>query len=309
MHSLQRTGGGRVLARDSFVQTDMIPSGLLPPRAPDAHKGDAGRVFILAGSAGMSGAAALCTMGALRVGAGLVTLGLPKGLHHPMVEKLTEAMFTVLPETKEGSLGLQGLPEIVRVIERMDAVAIGPGLSQQPQTKELVRQLLPKVVKPLVLDADGLNALAEDVGLLRKLPLPIILTPHAGEMGRLIRQSPEEVQRDRERTAKAFAQQYRVVVVLKGHGTVIASYDGTSVINDTGNPGMASGGCGDVLTGMITGLLGQNLSLFDAARLGVYLHGLAGDLAAAERGQIGLIASDVVDRIPQAIRQYQTLPV
>ena len=287
----------------------MIPKGLLSPRAPETHKGDVGRVFLLAGSVGLSGAAALCTMGALRVGAGLVTLGIPKSLHDPMVEKLTEAMLKVLPETKEGSLSVQGFPEIVSTIDAMDAVAIGPGLSQQPQTKELVRQLLPRITKPLVLDADGLNALADDVDVLKKRTLPLILTPHPGEMGRLIRQSADDVQRDRERTAQEFAKKYRVVVVLKGHRAVVASYDGTTYVNDTGNPGMASGGCGDVLTGMIAGLLGQKLSLFDAAQLGVYLHGVAGDLAAAERGQIGLLASDLVDRIPQAIRQYQSLPV
>ena len=286
----------------------MIPSGLLQPRRPEAHKGDAGRVFLLAGSVGLSGAAALCTMGALRVGAGLVTLGIPQSLHDPMVEKLTEAMLNVLPETKKGSLSLQGLAEIAGAIGRSDAAAIGPGLSQQPQTKELVRRLLPMITIPLVLDADGINALADDVSLLRKLPLPIILTPHPGEMARLVRLSPDEIQRDRERIAKEFAKTYRVIVVLKGHGTVIASYDGAVSMNETGNPGMASGGCGDVLTGMIAGLLGQKLAPVDAARLGVYLHGLAGDLAAAERGEIGLLASDLVDSIPQAIRQYQSTP-
>lgn len=282
-----------------------IPKGLLPPRPADAHKGDAGRLFILAGSVGLSGAAALCAMGALRVGAGLVTVGVPKSLHHPMVEKLTEAMLRVLPETKDGSLSQQGLAEIASTADTMDAVAIGPGLSQHPQTKALVRQLLPKIRKPLVLDADGLNALADDVALLRKLPLPIIVTPHPGEMGRLIRLSAAEVQRDRQRIATEFAKKYHVVIVLKGHDTVVASFDGAVQINDTGNPGMASGGCGDVLTGMIAGLLGQGLSLFDAAQLGAYVHGLAGDLAAKERGEIGLIASDLADRIPKAIRQYQ----
>jgi NAD(P)H-hydrate epimerase len=222
-----------------------------------------------------------------------------------MVEKLTETMLKPLPETKEGSLSLRGLPYIVSAIEKRDAAAIGPGLSQHQQTKELIRQLLPKIRKPLVLDADGLNALAEELDVLRKLPLPIILTPHPGEMGRLARLSAEQIQSDRERVASEFAKKYRVIVVLKGHGTVVASFDGTSSVNDTGNPGMASGGCGDVLTGMIAGLLGQKLTLVDAARLGVYLHGLAGDLAAKDRGEIGLIASDLVDRIPLAIRQYQ----
>jgi len=221
------------------------------------------------------------------------------------VEKLTEAMLRALPETKEGSLSLQGFPEIVSVIEKMDAVAIGPGLSQQAQTKELVRRLLPHITRPLVLDADGLNALADDVGLLKKLSLPIILTPHPGEMGRLARLSPDDVQQDRHRVATEFARKHNVIVVLKGHATLVADYEGSVYVNDTGNPGMASGGCGDVLTGMIAGLLGQRLSRVDAARLGVYLHGLAGDLAASERGEIGLIASDLVDRIPQAIRQYQ----
>ncbi len=283
-----------------------IPPGLLPPRPKDAHKGDAGKVCLLAGSVGMAGAAALCAMGALRTGAGLVTLGIPKSLHDAMVEKLTEAMLKVLPETKDGSLSLQGLIKIVQTMEKMDAAGIGPGLSQHPQTKELVRELLPKIRAPLVLDADGLNALAEDVTLLKRLPLPIIVTPHPGEMGRLSTLSAEQVQTDRERIAREFAKKYRVVVVLKGAGTVVASYDGTVYINETGNPGMASGGSGDVLTGMIAALLGQKLGVFDAARLGVYLHGLAGDLAAASQGgEIGLIASDLADRIPLAIRKYQ----
>ncbi|MDP3722971.1 MAG: NAD(P)H-hydrate dehydratase [Candidatus Omnitrophota bacterium] len=285
-----------------------LPKGLLPPRAPTTHKGEAGRIFLLAGSVGMSGAAALCAAGSLRVGAGLVTVGIPKSLHDPLAAKLTEAMLKVLPETKEGSLSLQALPVIVELIEQADAVAVGPGLSQHPQTQALIRHLLPKITKPLVLDADGLNALAIDPSLLKRLPLPIILTPHPGEMARLTRLSTEAVQSDRQRIATEYATTYRVVVALKGHQTIVAGYDGAVYLNDTGNPGMASGGCGDVLTGVIAGLLGQRLSLFDAARLGVSLHGAAGDLAAAERGPIGLIASDVADRIPQAIRQYQHTP-
>lgn len=261
---------------------------------------------MLAGSVGLSGAAALCTMGALRVGAGLVTLGIPKSLHGPMVEKLTEAMLRVLPETKEGSLSLQAVPGIISTIERMDAVGVGPGLSVNPQTKELVRHLIPRITKPLVVDADALNALAEDIGLLRKVHGPIVVTPHPGEMGRLARLSAEDVQKDRERITREFAKTYGAVTVLKGHGTLVADVDGSVYRNETGNPGMASGGCGDVLTGMIAGLLGQKLTLFDAARLGVYLHGLAGDLAASERGEIGLIASDLIDRIPLAIKKYQS---
>ena len=286
----------------------MIPTGLLPRRAPDTHKGDVGRVLILGGSVGLAGAAALCVRGALRVGAGLVTLGVPKSLQEPMTMKLTEAMLKALPETKDGSLSAEGFGLILDLIEHADAVALGPGFGQHAQTKLLVRQLVPRITKPCVIDADGLNALAEEVDLLRKRALPLIITPHPGEMARLIRQSAEDVQSDRERTAKAFAKKYNVIVVLKGHATVTANFDGTVAINETGNPGMASGGCGDVLTGVIAGLLGQKLSLFDAAALGVYLHGLAGDLVAKERGEIGLLASDLADTIPQAIRQYQALP-
>jgi NAD(P)H-hydrate epimerase len=222
-----------------------------------------------------------------------------------MACKLTEVIFTVLPETKSGSLSVQALSQILSAIEAMDAVALGPGLSQDPQTKALVRQLVPAIVKPLVVDADGLNALSEEVGLLKRRTLPLIITPHPGEMGRLIRQSVAEIQQDRERTAVEFATRYQVLVVLKGHRTVVASFDGSVHVNETGNPGMASGGMGDVLTGMIAGLLGQKLSFFDAARLGVYLHGLAGDVAAANHGEVGLIASDLLTTIPLAIRQYQ----
>jgi NAD(P)H-hydrate epimerase len=210
-----------------------------------------------------------------------------------------------LRETNARSLSLQALPDILDLIEGVDAVALGPGLSQQSETKQLVRRLLPRVTKPLVVDADGLNAIAEEPKVLSRLTLPIVVTPHPGEMGRLIRLSAQDIQRDRERIAKEFAVKYKVVVVLKGHRTVVANVDGQLSVNETGNPGMATGGCGDVLTGVIAGLLGQGLSLFDAARLGVHVHGLAGDLVAHERGSVGLIASDLLDRIPEAIRRYQ----
>ena len=282
-----------------------IPSNLLPPRSPHTHKGDVGHVFIIAGSVRLTGAAALCSLGALRSGAGLVTLGIPESLQGIVAIKLTEVMTTPCPETKAHSFSLQALPKLVRIIEEMDALAIGPGVSQEPQTTQLIRQLLPKISKPCVVDADGLNALAEDLEVLKRVPAPMILTPHPGEMARLIRLSVADIQRDRERIAKEFATRYGMVVVLKGHRTIVANVDGELYVNETGNPGMASGGCGDVLTGMIAGLLGQRLSLFDAARLGVYLHGLAGDLAASERGPVGLIASDLLDTIPLAIRQYQ----
>lgn len=283
----------------------MISPSLLKPRAPETHKGDVGHVLVVAGSSGLTGAAALCSLGAVRSGAGLVTLGIPKSLQDVMAVKLTEVMTAPLHETPRRTLSLKALPELLDLIERVTAVALGPGLSQDTETKEVVRRLLPRVTKPAVIDADGINAIAEEPHVLKRLTLPVILTPHPGEMGRLIRLSAADVQRDRERIAKEFATTYRVVVVLKGHRTVVANIDGELYVNDTGNPGMATAGCGDVLTGAIAGLLGQGLALFDAARLGVYLHGLSGDLAAEEVGEVGLIASDVLDRMPAAIEQYQ----
>lgn len=284
-----------------------IQPGLLPNRSVDTHKGNYGKVFVVAGSVGLSGAAALATKGALRSGAGLVTLGLPKSLYTPLASRMLESMFRLLPETKQGSLGLQGLIEIASIIEEMDAAAIGPGLSVNKETKELVRQLLPKTAKPIVLDADALNAIAEDLGVLKKRNLPLVITPHPGEMGRLIKQSAQDVQKDRKRTAISFANKYNVVVVLKGYKTVVADYENNVYINETGNPAMAAGGFGDVLTGLITGLIAQGLSLMNASMLGVYVHGLAGDIAAKEIGPVGLIATDLIDRIPAAVQQYQLM--
>ena len=282
-----------------------VPPDLFPPRAPQSHKGDFGRVGIVAGSTGLTGAAALCGLGALRVGAGLVTVAMPASQQPILAVKLTEAMTVAMPETKAQTLSLKALPALTEFAERSDALAIGPGLSQQSETKQLIRQWLPMLRTPTVLDADGLNAVAEDLAVLKRLAQPIIVTPHPGEMARLITLSAEDVQSDRERIAQEFAKKYGVIVVLKGHRTIVANVDGASSVNETGNPGMASGGVGDVLTGMIAGLLGQRLALFDAARLAVHLHGLAGDLAAERRGTVGLIASDLVDTIPDAIRRYQ----
>ncbi len=283
----------------------MLPAGLLPLRLLDSHKGDFGRVVVVAGSPGLTGAAALSANGALRAGAGLVTLATPRSLQPIFETKLTEAMTRGLSETKEQSLAVEALPELLELVERADAVAVGPGLSQHAQTKQLIKRLVPKITKPCVLDADGLNAVADDTKLLKRLVHPMIVTPHPGEMGRLIRLSAEEVQRDRQRITVEFAKHHGVIVVLKGHRTLVANVDGELFINDTGNPGMAAGGMGDVLAGVIAGLLGQRLAPFDAARLGVYLHGLAGDLVAERLGRVGLIASDLLDTIPLAIRRYQ----
>lgn len=282
-----------------------VPPGLLPPRAADGHKGDYGHVLVVGGSAGLSGAASLCALGALRAGAGRVTVAVPKSLQDVMAIKLTEAMTRPLPETKERSLSLHAVSEILDAAALATVAVLGSGLSQQPQTKQAVRQLLPRLALPCVLDADGLNAVADDVAVLKRRAHPTVITPHPGEMGRLTTLAAADVQRDRARIASEFAARFGVVVVLKGHRSVIANVDGTVTINETGNPGMASGGMGDVLAGMIAALIGQGIPVYDAACLGAHVHGAAGDLAAARVGGVGLIASDLADTIPDAIRAYQ----
>jgi NAD(P)H-hydrate epimerase len=282
-----------------------LPGGLLPARPPSAHKGDCGHVLVIGGSVGLTGAPALCALGALRAGAGRVTAAAPRSQQPLVAAQAMEVMTLPLAQTKEQGVSLQALPELAAAIERVDVIVLGPGLSQQAQVKQAVRKLLPLIRRPCVIDADGLNALAEELPLLKKLVAPLVVTPHPGEMGRLLSLSAADVQRDRERIAGEFAKKYRAVTVLKGHRTVVANIDGQCHVNETGNPGMATAGMGDVLAGMIGGLLGQGLNAFDASRLGVYLHGLAGDLAAEQRGAIGLLASDLLATIPVAIRRYQ----
>lgn len=274
-------------------------------RRPGSHKGDYGHVFILAGSAGLTGAAYLTSQGALISGSGLVTLGIPKSLNPVMARKLTEVMTKPLPETRSQSLSRKAFSEIRKFLEKRDVLAIGPGLSQHKETQLLIRKIILCCNKPMVIDADALNALAGCVKGLVKIPRrrsATVLTPHPGEMGRLINKSAGFVQKDRKNIAKEFAKKYNLTLVLKGHHTVVAS-PRNIYINKTGNPGMASGGVGDVLTGVIASFLGQGLSGFDAARLGVYVHGLAGDLSAKEKGQLSVTAVDLLNKLPKALRR------
>lgn len=276
--------------------------GLLRKRKKDVHKGDFGHVFVLAGSLGLSGAAVLCSTAVLRSGAGLVTLGLPRSLSLIMSKRLTEVMSCPLPETSVISLSLKSEKEILNKIEKCDVVVLGPGLSQNPETKRLIQKIVPMIGRLMVLDADALNAISGSASILKKIQAPYVITPHPGEMSRLIHRSIGYIKNNRLDVAKKFSDDYNAVVVLKGAGTVITDIDGKFYINDTGNPGMATAGSGDVLTGIIAGFLAQGLELFDAARLGVYVHGLAGDLAAEEKGEIGLIASDILEKVPEAIK-------
>ena len=280
-------------------------SFLFPPRRRDSHKGDYGHILILAGSTGWTGAAALTSLGALRSGGGLVTLGVPRSLNPIMEAKLTEAMTRPLPETGEGSLSLEAEGEILKLARKVDVLALGPGLSTHPETRELVKRLLAKIDKPMVIDADGLNGLGGDVSPLTKSTASVIITPHPGEMGRLLRKTTREVQSRRIGVAREAASQTGTVVVLKGARTVISDPEGNVYVNPTGNPGMASGGMGDVLTGMLASFIGQGLTELEAAKAGAYIHGLAGDIAVESRGEMGLMATDLLDNLPQAIKRLR----
>jgi len=283
-----------------------IPSDmkkLLPKRKPDTHKGDYGHVFVIAGSAGMTGAAALASTGALLSGSGLVTLGIPKSLNPIMEVKLTEVMTKPLPETDDQTLSEGAFSKIMKFAGKANCIAIGPGLSRNSGTEKLIKELIASLDKPMVLDADGINALEGNARILSSAKAPIVITPHCGEMARLISLSRESIIKAKEKVAKNFANKYNVVCVLKSHRTVVAEPKGKIYVNLTGNPGMASGGAGDILTGMIASFIGQGIKPFDAARLGVFLHGFAGDLAAKEKGEISLIASDILNKLPQAIKK------
>lgn len=271
----------------------------LPRRVRDGHKGIFGRVLVIAGSRGMTGAAYLTAQGAMRSGAGLVTVATPKSQQPILATKLTCAMTAALPETNGGTLSLSARKPLLNLARESDIIALGPGLSQHPQTIKLILSVLPFLSSPVVVDADGLNALSKNPAILKRIKVPVILTPHPGEMLRLSGSRVDKSTRSRVRIAVELARKYQVIVALKGYQTVVT--DGRSVyINKTGNPGMATGGSGDVLTGIIAGLLGQGLKPFAAAQLGVYLHGLAGDLAAREIGEFPLIATDLLDYLPKA---------
>jgi NAD(P)H-hydrate epimerase len=258
--------------------------------------------MVVAGSLGKAGAAIMTARSALRAGAGLVSVAAPNSLVPIIQQQVFEAMCIPSAESIDGTLGVGAETELLKEAARMSACAIGPGLSTHFETVTTVRNLVQEMPIPLVIDADGLNALAGALDVLKRTRVPVVLTPHPGEMARLLNVSSREVQGDRIGTATRFAAKYKVTLVLKGAGTIVASPEGELFLNSTGNPGMATGGTGDALTGMIGGFLAQGYTATQAACLGVYLHGLAGDLAARERGEPGMIAGDLIEKIPQAIK-------
>jgi len=292
-----------VIARARSARSNLA-FRLLLHRRPDSQKGDYGHVLGIGGSVGFAGAPMLSALAALRSGAGLVTLAVPEEIYFVVASQMLEVMVHPLPATEQGTLGPGSWSALQPLLAKADVIAVGPGLSQQPAAQRFVQKLIAGVDLPIVLDADGINAFAgRSRALLRKARGPVVITPHPGEMARLLGISVDAVQRNRLKTARETAKQLRVTVVLKGHRTVVASPAGETCTNTTGNPGMATAGVGDVLTGIIAALIGQGLSPFEAAKAGVHLHGLSGDLAARRVGQISLIASDLLAALPVAFRR------
>lgn len=285
----------------TFLLEDPDARGALARRPADAHKGQYGHLLVVAGSRGKTGAAALAARAALRSGAGLVTVATPAS-QQPIIATLgVEHMTHPLPETAAGAVAKAALGPILELATSMDAVALGPGLSLHPEAQALARALVADLPRPMVVDADALSALAGHLDILAGAPGPRVLTPHPGEMARMLGMTVTEIQADRLDGTRAFAIKHRVWLVLKGARSVVAAPDGQVWINPTGNPGMAKGGSGDVLTGMAGAFLARGLTPAAALQAAVYFHGLAGDLGRAERGEEGLLASDIVEAIPRAL--------
>ncbi|MBI3399099.1 MAG: NAD(P)H-hydrate dehydratase [Deltaproteobacteria bacterium] len=290
---------------------------ILRPRQASSHKGSYGHLFVLAGSVGKTGAAAMTCLGAMRAGAGLVTLGIPESLNPVMARKLTEVMTLPLPESPlhpplvkgekggfSGILGYEAIESIMSFIRDKKVIVLGPGLTAPEPVTRLVIRLISESKIPLVIDADGINCLAGDVKVLKKAKAPVVITPHPGEMARLVDLTVKDVQADRIGIATKFAKENKVILVLKGAKTIIAEPSGKIFINPTGNPGMATAGTGDVLAGMIGGFIAQGYSQLDAANMAVYLHGLAGDEVAKKKGQVGMMATDIMNILPAVINSF-----
>jgi len=273
-------------------------------RKVDSHKGDYGHILILAGSSRFSGAALLCGESALRSGAGLVTLGIPKSINLPLIKSKPKELMTLpLPETNEGTLSLKAFEKISALLKNTDVLIIGPGLGRNKSTYALVKKIMRKTGQAKVLDADALNALSGHLEILKSHKGQLILTPHQKEMSRLFGITTGVIKNNRKLIAKKFAKHYNSVIILKGHNSIVTDGARGFYINRSGNPGMATAGSGDVLSGIVGAFLAQGLDAFKAAKYAAYIHGLAGDLAAEEKTEMGLIASDIIERIPDALKK------
>ncbi|NLK20651.1 MAG: NAD(P)H-hydrate dehydratase [Epulopiscium sp.] len=276
---------------------------LIPKRPPRSNKGTYGRVQVIAGSKGMTGAAALSCKGAFRIGAGVVNLAVPESINYVLEEKLTEAITTPLPEDS-GKICEKSFDTIKSQLEKATVIAVGPGMGQTLEIVKFMEKLITNTTVPLVVDADGINAIAKNINMLKNLRVPVVLTPHPGEMGRLTGKSIEEILSEPIEIVREFCHRWNIILVLKDARTIIGHPDGEIYINTTGNSGMAVAGSGDVLTGIISGLIAQGMNPYKAAVLGTFLHGKAGDLVANELGLHGMLAGDICNCIPKAIKLY-----
>jgi hydroxyethylthiazole kinase-like uncharacterized protein yjeF len=294
------------LLEDEKFKLEMVDKEKILPfferRKKATHKGTYGNLLILAGSLGKTGAAVMAGKAALKMGAGLVTAGLPEICLPIVARSMMELMTEPLPETVKGTLSAEALPEILRLLEGKDALMLGPGISTHESTREMVFSLLPRIRIPVVLDADALNILALNSDLLKSLSQPAVITPHPGEFARLLKLSTKEVLDRRLELVPRFAKKYGIYVVLKGYRTLTSTPDGKTFINPTGNPGMATAGSGDVLSGMIASMIIQEKNVLDAILAAVYVHGLSGDIGAARIGEKSLTAGNIITYLPAAIK-------
>lgn len=290
---------------DTFVVTCKDVKGILPRRGAETHKHAVGKIFGLVGSVGLTGAGVMVGQAAMRAGAGAVVLGVPSDLNPIFESKLTEVMTIPLPQTADGSLSLAVLLQVQKNLGWADALVIGPGISRNPETAQLVMKLIRSYDGTILVDADGLNAIADQPDVLQETHAELVLTPHHGEFSRLSKCSVEEIAKDRIELARKYARENKLTLVLKGSPTVVASKEGKVYVNVHGNPGMATAGTGDVLTGTIAAMLGQKLAPVDAAVAGVYLHSVSGDIAAESKGIYSLIATDVIENLPEAFRRIE----
>ena len=286
----------------SSINVDNSIKKLLPKRKNESHKGTYGKVGIVAGSKGMTGSAYLVSQAALRTGSGLVYTIVPEAIETIMGIKLTEAIIRPVKDNN-GFFSKDSLNDISNEIKEMDVIAIGPGMGVDEDRLHILEEILNSYTKPIVIDADGINILSFNLNILNNHISPIIITPHPKELGRLLNKSTKEIQENRIYYSKYISKKYNIIVVLKGFETIVALPTGDIYINGTGNPGMATAGSGDVLTGVIASFIGQGLKPEDGAKLGVFCHGLAGDLASFEKGEYGIIATDILENIPYSIKK------
>jgi NAD(P)H-hydrate epimerase len=297
---------GRLNVQTFEIHRDDIKK-VFPKRAIDAHKYKVGKVFVLAGSRGYTGAAAMSAESALRAGAGMVILGCPQSVYPILAKKLTEVIVVPLEETENGAVSLKACDVIQKHLDWAEVVVVGPGLSRDTETQQVVWKICESVDKKLVIDADGLNALSEKISILKKRKSKdVILTPHMGEFIRLSGMKSEEIEQNKVEVARKFAVSNKVTVALKGAPTITATPEGNVYINSTGNAGMATAGVGDVLTGMLAGLWGQEMNQNETAYTGIYLHGEAGDVAKEKLGEKSLLATDILHYLPEAIMKIES---